>query len=240
MIRFLFVFLLSVPVVSFASAPVALVYDGFGVCPEDCAKAAAEVAHQAGYDVRFVNEHWWRPADFADASIYVQPGGHSAEVAQALSHTQKEELRRFVREGGGYVGLCAGAFFASARTRLEDGSFINDERLGLIPMISQWLKVPTDAAILPVKWNGVSRDVYWEGGPYFRLPVPAGVEVVATYPDSSIASVRTTYGRGRVYVTGFHPEAPQWWRDDLKQKDTDGLDLEQAADMYRWVGRTQP
>jgi hypothetical protein len=38
-----------------------------------------------------------------------------------------------------------------------------------------------------------------------------------------------------VAITGVHPEAPQYWRDDINGVDPDGLDYVLAADMVRWA-----
>ena len=102
------------------------------------------------------------------------------------------------------------------------------------------------AIVLPVEWLGLTRQLYWEGGPYFVTPqkpldpalfsVP---EIVAHYADGQIAAVRNSYGRGRVFVSGPHPEAPQFWRDYFHLVDSDGLDLDLAQSMVRWAAGSQ-
>src|SRR5687767_9260699 len=39
-------------------------------------------------------------------------GGSGSQQAKALGEGGREEVRRFVRNGGGYVGICAGAYLA--------------------------------------------------------------------------------------------------------------------------------
>ncbi len=81
--------------------------------------------------------------------------------------------------------------------------------------------------------------MYWEGGPYFIPPLPPGIEVVGQYENQGIAgeaaAIRANYGRGRVFVSGFHPEAPQSWRDFYRLIDPDGVDFQFAEDMLRWA-----
>ena len=81
----------------------------------------------------------------------------------------------------------------------------------------------------------MTRSVYWEGGPYFILAPQYGVEVIAQYPDQTPAAVRTSFGHGRVFVSGPHPEAPQKWRDYFNLEDPDGLDADLAQDMVEWA-----
>ena len=81
---------------------------------------------------------------------------------------------------------------------------------------------------------GSERYLYWEGGPYFRN-MPSSVEQTGSYPNGTNAAIRTTFGKGRIWITGLHPEAPQWWKDDSKQADPDGDDRDIVASMLHWV-----
>ena len=46
--------------------------------------------------------------------MLVQPGGSGSKQAEALKPEGREAIKEFVRGGGGYVGICAGAYLASA------------------------------------------------------------------------------------------------------------------------------
>lgn len=221
-------------------APVALVYNGDGACPEGCAKAAAEVAIRLGFVVRAINAGNWQERAFQGAQVWIQPGGKSHLVAKALSHEQKERLRRFVASGGGYVGFCAGGFFASQTVKGDESAQQPVEMLNLVPLQSALYQNEADALILPIQWAGIDRFLYWEGGPYFVTDTPPlapspAIEVVARYPEGQAVTLKTTYGRGRVFVTGLHPEAPQFWRDYYHLTDPDGLDTDLAGQMIQWV-----
>jgi putative intracellular protease/amidase len=59
------------------------------------------------------------PADFAtkDLSqfdIIVFSGGSGSAQAKSIGEEGKEAVRKFVRNGGGYLGICAGAYLASS------------------------------------------------------------------------------------------------------------------------------
>lgn len=214
---------------------VALVYSGPGACPEDCSKAAALQAESVGLEAVFVGPKNSDPTLFDRAAVWIQPGGQSTVVSKNMVKTLKNNIRSFVSAGGAYVGFCAGGFFATEYIR--DNEAIG---LGLIPGKSYlYEKVEDSATILPLMWYGKSRDIYWEGGPYFTADERDGVEILATYPDGSIATLRTHYGKGRVAVTGAHPEAPQSWREDLSPGDQDGLDYDLSQDMVRWATSQQ-
>jgi glutamine amidotransferase-like uncharacterized protein len=213
----------------------ALVYKGPGSCDEDCSAAAALVAQMAGLNPVFVGPTDSNPKLFANAVVWIQPGGESRTVGRNMSEELKNEIRSFVHGGGAYVGFCAGGFYATERI-----GELKDPGLGLIPgSTALYEKIDTDAGLLELNWAGKPRGLYWEGGPAFYPPTDgsAPAEVMATYPDGTAAAVRAAYGSGRVYVTGVHPEAPQWWRDYYKLQDPDGLDYDLAVGMIRWAAR---
>jgi len=218
----------------------ALVYNGNGACEEGCATAASLMALRAGLTPVFVNEYsiddqsTQAQSDllFRDAAVWIQPGGYSSDVVTSMSYAYRTAVESFVRDqGGGYVGFCAGAFTSTF--------FSGDTSLFGFNLMSGWTLPYEDVeslAILPVLWENKWRSVYFEGGPYL-MGLDENTEVVATYLNGKVAAARTEAGRGRVFVTGFHPEAPQWWRDFNQLKDSDGLDYDLADEMLRWVMR---
>jgi glutamine amidotransferase-like uncharacterized protein len=212
----------------------ALVYKGPGSCPEECSESAAHVAELAGYKAVYVGPQELN-ADFAHAKVWIQPGGHSSEVAEAMLPELKQAIRNFVASGGAYVGFCAGGFYAGE-------TFHNDTEsgLGLLPgkaLYEEALDQYDKGVVIDVTWLGELRSVYWEGGPYFVLRPTPGFEITAVYPSRHAAAVQGPFGSGRVAVAGFHPEAPKWWRDDVPGHDTDGQDEDIAVDMIRWATR---
>ncbi|MEK7356255.1 MAG: BPL-N domain-containing protein [Bdellovibrionota bacterium] len=208
----------------------ALIYKGPGSCEEDCSESAVEIAKLAGFEPVFVAPDMVDPAIFANAAVWIQPGGKSSTVAKTMAPILKQNLRDFIAAGGGYVGFCAGGFFATALI----GSTGN-EGLGILPGSSALLESDKDAIMVEVTWGTSTRSLYWEGGPFFKFTQDDPVEVTATYADGTVASARSSYGLGRVYVTGPHPEAPQYWRDYFELEDADGLDSDLAAEMVTWA-----
>ena len=46
--------------------------------------------------------------------VLIHPGGSGGGQARALGPERREAVRRFVADGGGYIGICAGSYLASA------------------------------------------------------------------------------------------------------------------------------
>lgn len=54
-----------------------------------------------------------RSGGLAGLDILMHPGGSGGEQGRNLDEPGREKIRDFVREGGGYIGICAGAYLAS-------------------------------------------------------------------------------------------------------------------------------
>jgi hypothetical protein len=222
--------------------PIAYVYDGEGACPEDCAKSAAEMAYRAGLrpvyigpqDLNFRSDPEYVKHFFDGVKVWVQPGGHSRSVYRVMSPVLRKALLNFVFSGGGYVGFCAGAFISTnliGSSGLPGFSILPGKSAPLMPPPTR----PGLAfSIEEVIWNGKSRAIYFEGGPYL-YELPPEVEVVATFKNGKIAAARTHFGLGKVFVSGPHPEAPKWWYEIDHVNDRDGDDHDLAVEMIQWA-----
>jgi glutamine amidotransferase-like uncharacterized protein len=50
----------------------------------------------------------------ADYDVLIHPGGSGSKQAKGLGEAGRAKARRFVENGGGYVGICAGAYLATS------------------------------------------------------------------------------------------------------------------------------
>lgn len=208
----------TAPIPPSSGKPIALVYGGPGVLfgTGDTLDMARTVAGQAGFQVITVTE----PVSIAtlnSASVWIQPGGPNLSADSYMNgNGMADQVRDFVKRGGGYVGFCGGAFSA-----------VNN--LDLIPG-SAWNLNETTRKI-PINWQGSIRYIHFQNGPYMNLSSPA-TEVIATYANGSVAAARGTYGKGKVFLSGIHPEANKYWPPTY---DPDGLDQDLAVSMINYV-----
>ena len=145
-------------------------------------------------------------ADFSDAGLaklrrVVFPGGWAPSMSAALAPGGLAALRRFVKGGGQYAGICAGAYLACAEVEWEGVAYpyglrlVEGRAIGPLNAIAPW---PQSAAVRldlgPALYAGGSRfDV-------------AGARVLARYPDRGVAMITARFGKGRVVLTGAHVE----------------------------------
>jgi hypothetical protein len=143
-----------------------------------------------------------------DLRLYAQPGA-SGDDEQAFrrQRADKAAIRRYVHGGGRYLGVCMGAFLA------EPGFFnLFPGRVGEYYSSKGATVTSADPALVLIHWRGQPRLMYFQDGGYMvpKRKAP-GVQVLARYPNGSIAAMVTRSGNGKVALCGPHPEAPPEW-----------------------------
>lgn len=106
---------LALPGRAQADAPAKLrvgLYQARGVHPVAFAAEQALLEHHAGFRCTVL-----RPADIqagalAEQDVAVFMGGSGTAQGKALGDAGKQAVKDFVRDGGGYIGVCAGAYLA--------------------------------------------------------------------------------------------------------------------------------
>ena len=163
-----------------------------------------------------------RNGKLKEIDILVMPGGGSTTQCVTIGEKHHDKIRDFLRNGGGYVGTCAGMFnVLQIPKRLKLLPF---NRYGGAGSSTAYVAVditPEGAKILGIE-PGVRKSRY-SGGPV-AFPVKdakcegTGV-VLATFKQAvsknpqqagkfigSTAWVYGTFGKGKVVATSFHPE----------------------------------
>lgn len=241
-----FVFLLLSTSAVFAAEnrakPLAYVYMGQGSCVEGCSEAAADMAYKAGFhpvyiypqDITEYSTPDYVKHFFDGVKVWIQPGGYSRQAYEAMNPKLRETLLNYIFSGGGYTGFCAGAFITTNQigTTGTPGFSIFPGKTA--PLMPPPARPDLQFSIEEVQWAGKKRAIYFEGGPYM-YDLPPQVEVIATYTNGKVAAARTSFGLGRVYIAGPHPEAPSWWSSPDGVTDRDGMDHDLAVSMLKWA-----
>ena len=148
-------------------------------------------------------------------------GSNTIDLDNALGQTGRQEIKNYISNGGNFYGICMGAYYAgSIFYNIKDNS-ITYPGLGLYPGTPGTMGGTTAGRLEVVNWtmDKVTKayNLFYQDGPNFYLDtIPTGVtvETVAKYQsDGSIAALIATYGKGKVFVTGPHPEANSDWFD---------------------------
>ncbi|GAB3976007.1 BPL-N domain-containing protein [Actinoallomurus acanthiterrae] len=205
----------------------ALIYNGPQGCPA-CGPTVAALLRRAPqpYRVKYVSAV--TAADLADAQLYVQPGG-GADLEGTWRHLSGSAgvMRDWVRKGGSYLGLCFGAYLAGRDPGFD---LLPGDTNGYVG--SPGATVPDDRdTVVAVNWRGKPRHMYFQDGPAFFLDAGADATVLATYPNGTAAVVVAPYGKGRVGVSGPHPEADDSWYAEKGLHNPDGVRFDLAYEL---------
>jgi glutamine amidotransferase-like uncharacterized protein len=145
-------------------------------------------------------------------------GGSGSAEAAGLGEQGREEVRDFVRNGGGYVGICAGAYLACSGFEWGVGV------LNAKTVSSKWRRGQGEVKIAGEAFGEklTDRGVRYANGPIIKADVRKDLpdfEVLVTFRSelalndtpvgvmvNAPAMVRATYGLGRVFTSSPHPE----------------------------------
>ena len=221
------------PTANQSARPIALVYRGPAGCA-GCSEAAAALLQSSkwGFDVRYVGPN--EPLQLSDATLktaalYVQPGGNgTVEQAFAALQANAPAIRDFIASGGRYLGLCMGGYLAGSDPGFNILPGNTDE---YITTRRASVRDEEDT-VVPIDWGNQQRYMYFQDGPYFILNHRAdNVNKLATYTNGKIAALVAPYGKGKVGVSGPHPEATTSWYNDNHLTDPDGPDTDLGRDL---------
>ena len=92
---------------------VAIYADG-GASKTGSPKVKASLPKDKGFDLKLVTAAEIQNGILDDFDVLIQPGGSGSRQALMLGEEGRKRVKNFVADGGGYVGICAGAYLASA------------------------------------------------------------------------------------------------------------------------------
>ncbi|EDY16860.1 biotin apo-protein ligase-related protein-like protein [Chthoniobacter flavus Ellin428] len=155
--------------------------------------------------------------------VVVFTGGSGSKEGNSIGDAGREVVKKFVREGGGYLGICAGAYLACSKFTwslgLLDAQTVSqkwrrgrgDVEMELTPEGQRLTALPAEKKTVRydngpiIKPAGRTDLTPYEPLALFRTEMaengtPAGVMV------NSPAIVKGQFGKGRVIISSPHPE----------------------------------
>jgi glutamine amidotransferase-like uncharacterized protein len=142
---------------------------------------------------------------FDDVDMVAIPGGiGDSESFHYLLRTNGDPIRQFVRNGGKYLGICMGAYWAGSH-------YLNIlDKVDAVQYITQpgaETRRPHAKAI-DVTWNGVQDKMFFYDG-CALVGDTSKFTTVATYANGDpMAIIQNNIG-----LIGCHPESEQYWYD---------------------------
>ncbi len=154
----------------------------------------------------------------SDCRIICFPGGYAYNYKKALTNKGLNAIRNYIDSGGAYLGICAGAYFASTEVVWEGFSYkyglglFQGSTVGAIDSIAEWdqysmTKIKTiDPKFAPN--DTLTNHVLYYGGPYFLSDSGFDFDTVSVWDEYNKlpAIIKFTRGNGKVLLIGPHLE----------------------------------
>ena len=194
------------PAAASGSAPI-LVFNGTGASLNDVAAVETILDHNhlsyATANSSQMNE--MSESQLRRYRLLIIPGGNFIDIGKSLSSSTAANIHDAVQNGLNYLGICAGAFLAGNSSYYNGVNLTSGVKFGFYSAEEKGIR---KAAVAIAVADAPTLEQYWEDGPQLT----GWGAVVGKYPDGTPAIVEGTSGRGRVILSGVHPEAPAGWR----------------------------
>lgn len=164
-----------------------------------------------------------------DAALLILPGGIASPYAKKLQGQGNDQIKRFVAEGGSYLGLCAGAYYASSYVEYDKGGpteviaerelkFFKGKSVGplrqLTPENGGHCSVPLVTLYLK---DTVNASLFYRQGCSFEInEAHNDVKVIGRYDEGLPALIHMSHGLGQVILSGVHFEFDPFLFDEYQ------------------------
>jgi glutamine amidotransferase-like uncharacterized protein len=166
-------------------------------------------------DAQYINGH-----SLEGFRIICFPGGDMYQYAQDITWSGKEKIRKFISNGGGYIGICGGAYFTGERVfwqgaqlSMEPLAIFSGTTQGPIDAIAPYPECImcridiTDADHPITQRESDDPWIMYCYGPQLLPNENADVDVLGVYDiGGQPAMIAFQYDMGCVFIIGTHPE----------------------------------
>jgi glutamine amidotransferase-like uncharacterized protein len=203
------------------------IYADKGITDEALPELRKCLSPNDGFETSTITAAQIRDGVLRDYDVLIQPGGSASEQGTTLGPEGRERIRKYVADGGGFIGICAGAYLASVEYPWSIG-VLNAHVLDG----AHWARGEGNVQ-LQISSTGqaaFSSDkatctIHYQNGPLLGPGHKQGIppfEVLAAYESEltengapkgvmkgTAAIARGKFGRGRVVCFSPHPEKTQ-------------------------------
>ena len=157
------------------------------------------------YNFKLFSKNEVEDVFFDKVDMVAVPGGFGdADSYDTLFKNNAQAVRGFVRQGGRYLGICMGAYWAGRHY------------LNILDSVDavQYLKRPgadtrrPHAKHMSITWRGQPDHMFWYDG-CALVGDNTKFETVATYVNGDAMAII----QNRIGLIGCHPEADKFWYD---------------------------
>jgi glutamine amidotransferase-like uncharacterized protein len=203
------------------------VFKGTGVGPSSEKLIAALTSESDGkYEILRVTAEEIRGGGLAGVDVLVQPGGSGSKQGNTLGEAGRLAVRDYVRAGGGYLGVCGGAYLATNdyewSLNLIDAKVVDRRHwargngmvtLRLSPSGTEFFQCGAPEMEIHYAQGPLLGRREWDDHevPDYESLAIFATEIAKNGAPSGVmagtsAAVRSHFGKGRVFCFSPHPE----------------------------------
>jgi biotin--protein ligase len=221
-----------------------LIYSGPGAGPKSLANTVALLQQLVTdkYVVKTIGpDEVIDPAWLDNTALFVMPGGADRPYLEKLKGAGNANIRRYVENGGKFLGICAGAYYSADRIEFAKGDqdleVSGVRELKFFPDLVEGptyagfdhrnASDPTGMRAATIYWQAIEPFkrqafvVFYNGGGHFvNAEKYSNVVILARYAreapsrqDQPAAIVECSFGQGKAILSGAHFE---WHADTLE------------------------
>lgn len=160
----------------------------------------------------------------SSTDLFIMPGGRDVPYHLALKGTGNQRIRKFVEEGGAFLGICAGAYYGCKEVEFDRGmdlEVLGLRELAFFPGIARGpvyglgsfqyhSECGARAALISNHFDNKILRSYYNGGCCFvDAEHHSHIEIISRYLEIEThpaAMVKMMIGKGKVILSGVHIE----------------------------------
>lgn len=158
-------------------------------------------------DVTFVDAQDIIDGALETVNVLVMPGGADLYYCEKLNGAGNTKIKAFVENGGGYLGICAGAYYGCTQLNWDNGAISGSRELAFIDAVATGPLCDVNGSWYQAfdlqTQSGTFKTLY-AAGPVFKN-LNDDVQVLAFY-EQGPAVIAKDVGLGRVILSSPHIE----------------------------------
>ncbi len=210
------------------AAPIKVaVFDGEGV-GKSCANLISTLTEPENTDIKLtrITTQDILAGQLSEIDVLIHSGGSGSKQGNDLGEEGRKMIRQYIEQGGGFLGVCAGAYLATNdytwSLNLIDAKVLDRKHWARGTGTVQLELSPSGKKLFQSKES--TLDIYYGQGPLLARrewddPKTPNYESLAIYSSEiakngapsgimkgTSAAVRCEYGKGKVFCFSAHPE----------------------------------
>jgi len=168
-------------------------------------------------NIKCVNSKYIIQEDLNNILVLIIPGGADLPYCEKLNGIGNKKIQKYIYNGGIYIGICAGAYYACSFIDFTGNNYKIKEKRELalfegigIGSIAEFTKnkfydsTIKTKAVIPIYYDNNIIYSYYHGGLYFQNTTQE--QVLALYKNKKPVIIHGKYGKGKFLLSGIHFE----------------------------------